>query len=108
MTRRTPVDAKLSELEARSVGLALSDPISQRLDALIELAEATGERTNRKELIAALILAATPDGDTLTGLVRRYRTARVRDALLDRDESASTFEFRPPRPGPRRRRRRDI
>jgi hypothetical protein len=101
------VDDQLSELEERGVGLALSDPISQRLDVLIERAEATGERTNRKELIAALILGASPDGDALSSLLRRYRTARVRDTLLEHDESVSTVVFRQRRPGPRRRRRSD-
>lgn len=105
MSLPTQVDAQLSDLEERSVGLALSDPISQRLDALIELAEASGERTNRKELMAALILGAPPDGDALSGLLRRYRIARVRDALLARDESVSAVVFPPRRPGPRRRRR---
>jgi hypothetical protein len=40
---------------------------------LVELAEQQGERTSRKEMIAACILAA-PDGpDELVGLLRVYR-----------------------------------
>jgi hypothetical protein len=37
-------------------------PISERLDDLVTLAEQTGERTNRKELIASLIVAAPTTG----------------------------------------------
>ncbi len=37
MTRRTPADAPLRDLPERNVGLALSDPVSARLDALVAL-----------------------------------------------------------------------
>lgn len=107
MTRRTRADVPLSALEEHSVGLALSDPISRRLDTLTELVEVVGERTNRKEMIAALILAAVPDGGELAALLRRYRTARVRDALLDPAAAAELVEFPSRSPGPRRRRRSD-
>lgn len=105
MSRRTPADAPLSGLEEHNVGLALSDPLSARLDALVDLIEATGERTNRKELVAALILGTAAEGTALAALVRRYRTAQARDTLIRPDPSLSTLDFLPRGPGPRSRRR---
>lgn len=103
MIRRTPAGAPLRGLEERNIGIALSDPLSARLNALVDLVEETGERTNRKELVAALILGAAADGGVLSGLVRRYRTATARDTLLEPDPSVSVLVFRPPPPGPRKR-----
>lgn len=104
MTRRTPIDAPLRDLAEYNVGLALSDPISRRLDALLELVESTGERTSRKELIASLILSASPEGEVLAKHVRRYRTSVVRDALINPNRLGALVAFRSPPPGPRRRR----
>lgn len=103
MIRRTPAGALLRGLEEHNIGIALADPLSARLDALVDLVEATGERTNRKELLAALILGARPDGRALSDLVRRYRTATARDTLIEPDPSVAVLVFRPPSPGPRKR-----
>lgn len=103
MTRRTPANAPLRGLEQHNIGIALSDPLSARLDALVDLVEDIGERTNRKELIAGLILGAATDGRALAALVRRYRTAAVRDTLIDPDPSIAVLVFAPRVPGPRKR-----
>lgn len=104
MTRRIPADAPLRGLRERNVGLALSDPVSARLDALVALVEEAGERTNRKELVAALIVGAEAKSGNLIALVRRYRTALTRDALLTDDAVPSVVVFPTVHPGPRRRR----
>ena len=75
-------DTSLAECPERSVGLVLADPISKRLDGLVDCVEATGERTSRKEVIAALILAASPDGEQLAASLRRLRLAGVRDVYV--------------------------
>ena len=103
MTRRIPADAPLRNMRERNVGLALSDPLSARLDALVDVVEATGERTNRKELLSALILGASPDVVDLPALVHRYRIAVARDALIEADPAASVLVFPARGPGPRRR-----
>ena len=56
--RRIRANAVLRDLAERSIGLSLCDPVSERLAALAEIAESGGERTSRKEIVAALILAA--------------------------------------------------
>jgi len=104
MTRRIPADAPLRGLPERNIGLALSDPVSARLDALVALVESAGERTNRKELVAALIVGADAEIGHLVALVKRYRTARARDTVLTPNEAPSILVFRTIRPGPRRRR----
>jgi hypothetical protein len=103
MTRRTPASAPLRGLEEHNIGIALSDPLSARLDALVSLVEGSGERTNRKELVAGLILGAPPDGRALAVLVRRYRTAAARDTLIEPDPSVAVLVFPPRSPGPRKR-----
>lgn len=104
MTEAVRADTPLADLDERSVGLALAVPLSERLDALVRLVEVSGDRTSRKELIAALILAAPPDGEDLAGYVRVYRKALARHALLDPDNAPDHMVLEVRRPGPRRRR----
>lgn len=101
MTDRIPADALLRGLDEHSIGMALSEPISARLDDLVALVEGVGERTNRKELLGALILAATPEGAALAALVHRYRTAEVRDTLVEPGAPSRYVRFPPRRPGPK-------
>lgn len=103
MTEAVPVETPLADLEERSVGLALSAPLSARLDALVGLVVESGDRTSRKELIAALILAAEPNGEDLAGLVRAFRKALTRDTLVD-SECVTEVSQERHKPGPRRRR----
>lgn len=104
--RRVHADTRLRDSPEDRVGLMLPATISERVDDLVALADESGERTNRKELIAALILGATTAGEELAAVVRRYRRATVRDALLH-PEGAGGLIYLPPRgPGPRPRAKR--
>lgn len=97
-----PLDARLCSSQDRQVGLRWPVALDRRLDDLLDRAEDAGERTNRRELIAALLLAAEYDGDELRELLRTYRTALVRDAPLATDvEDGNVLKFEPPSPGPR-------
>lgn len=102
--RGTPVDASLRACEDYSVGLSLSGPISDRLDALVALTEAAGERTTRKELIASLVLAAPAKGEALATVLKRYRQASVGEALLRAPSTRRTVHSSTRKPGPRPRR----
>lgn len=104
MTEAVRADTALADLDERSVGLALVVPLSERLDALVRVVEAFGDRTSRKELVAALILAAPPDGEDLARRVRVYRKALARDALLEPDVAPEHLALELRKPGPRRRR----
>lgn len=106
MTELVTADTPLVDLEERGVGLALSSLISARLDALVKLVEGDGVRTSRKELVAALLLAAVPDGEELGDLIRAYRKGLARDAFIGPDYSFDHVTLETRRPGPRRRRSR--
>jgi hypothetical protein len=85
----------------KQVGLRLPLAVDQRIDALLARATSAGERTNRKELIAALLATADLSGEELGSLLRRYRTSKVGDVLLDVDSSADVSQLMAHKPGPR-------
>lgn len=99
------VDTPLSECPDRQLGFRWPVALDQRLDQLVERAGGVGEKTNRRDLLAALLLAADHDGAHLSALVRKFRLATVGDAVLVEpgDESADVIEFRHHSPGPRTR-----
>ena len=94
-------DARLAMCEERQITIGLAGPLNERLDRLVELADSEGARTNRKELIAALVLAAPASGSELAEAVITLRKARARDAAVDGD-LATILRFRRHQPGPRR------
>jgi hypothetical protein len=85
----------------KQVGLRLPLAVDQRIDALLGRATAAGERTNRKELIAAILATAELSGEELGLILRKYRTSSVADVLLDVDSSADVIQLVAHRPGPR-------
>jgi hypothetical protein len=103
--RRISADTPLPECPEKRIGLSLPAPINDRLDDLVTLAEQTGERTSRKELVASLILAAPTGGVDVSDLLRSYRLANARTARLNSSGEESTIAIRSHRPGPRPRRR---
>lgn len=102
MTARRRVDAAtpLPACPETRIGLSMPSLISDRLDDLVALAEEVGEHTNRKELLASLILAAPTAGADVSTLVRSYRLAKARDALLGGNDD-QFIAIRSHRPGPR-------
>jgi hypothetical protein len=90
---------RLASSRDRQVGLRFPFAIDQRLDALLGRAVDAGERTTRRELLAAIILSIELSGDDLGALLRTYRRANVRDALLDAHQDNVTYLSH--KPGPR-------
>lgn len=79
-------------------------PVEVRLERLLEQSRLAGERTSRKELVAALVALANPTDAQLGKMLRRYRTARVRDILpVAADENVVPFIRQGPGPRPSRR-----
>ncbi|UXA15215.1 hypothetical protein KXD97_07705 [Mycobacterium sp. SMC-8] len=100
-----PVDPYEAVIRSRDkqVGLRLPLAVGQRIDALLARATEAGERTNRKELIAALLATAELSGEELGRMLRQYRTSKVGDVLLDRDDSgAGVIQLVSHKPGPRK------
>jgi hypothetical protein len=102
--RRVRADTLLRDCPDHGVGLALSEPISRRIDLLVGLAEQAGERTSRKELIACLIYASPARGQDVAEMLRSYRHATVEDALPDSD-MRQNIHVSKRQPGPRPRRK---
>ena len=104
MARRTlsiELDAALDDCKSCSTSMSWPLPVSHRLDQLVERAART--RTDRAELLAALVAAAPESGEELSQLVLAYRDKRAREVLLGVDLKARRMAL--PRPGPGRRRK---
>lgn len=103
--RKIRADTPLRDCPESRVGIALPAPISQRVDDLVELAEGAGERTTRKELLGALILAAPTRGQDLAATLKTYRLATARDTRGDGVAEGPTMPLPHRRPGPRPRKK---
>ena len=103
-SQRVAADTPLQHCPERNVGMALCDPISDRLDRLVALAEASFDRTSRKELVASLILAASTDGNALVEMIRVYRQSTAGQVRLEGVAAGTSLPARDRRPGPRPRR----
>lgn len=106
--RRISATTPLRDCPESNVGLAFPLPISDRLDALVSFAEASGDRTNRKELLASLILAAPSEGHELVEALRKYRQSSAGEARLDGRDADTALTVSPRRPGPRPRKKVDL
>lgn len=95
------LDTNLSRSRDRQVGLRWPTAVDARLDLLLAAAIDAGERTNRKELLAALVAGCDLDGPALGQALRAYRTMRVRDALPPQPRGAVVAYFADGKPGPR-------
>lgn len=97
-------DEFLREAEEQQVGVSLPIQISRRLDRLVALAGSGGLRVYRKDLVAALVLAATEDSEELTELLLKLGKAKNRDAMADDEQDAEILRLERPKPGRRPRR----
>lgn len=92
---RHPVgaDLRLDGSPDRQVSFRIPLALDQRLDALVERAVEAGERTNRREVLSALLFAAQADGQQLGTILRTYRRASVGDAVLDVQPDDNVLAF---------------
>lgn len=101
-----PLDELLGRVEEGSTTMKWPAPLHQRLNELVDLAVAAGEKTSRSELTAALVLNAVEDGQELGRLIHNLRLARVRDVLVNRaaiGKDAKVITLVGRSPGPRSR-----
>ena len=105
MARRDEIDPSrpLQDTEERSIGVSLPVPLSRRLDLLVERAERAGARAYRKDIVAALILAAPENSQELLELFTRYRKATAGDARLAGEPRAAVLRLQRAKPGRRAR-----
>jgi hypothetical protein len=94
-------DSRVVRWPEKQGAVAWPLPVESKLDVLLRRAEEAGERTSRKEIVAALIAACQDDGDGISAVLRRYRKTTVRD-LLDVPKSQNVIDIKQRRkPGPR-------
>jgi hypothetical protein len=96
-----PPQTPLPSCPERPVGLSLPVPINARLDLLVRLAEQAGERTSRKEIIAACILGAPDRADEIVRWLRIYRKSPADSVYTSGPKLEDVLELQPARPGPR-------
>jgi hypothetical protein len=97
-------EASLAGCAEFRIGVGVPGPLSARLDALVELANGAGANTSRKEVLAAVLLAASAEAQVLAELVRTYRTAHVADAIVEDVDRERFLQPEPAPTGPRPRR----
>ena len=95
------LDGSLCRSQDKQPGLRWPIAVDERLDLLVHEAEAVGERTNRKELLAALVATADLDGAGLGVLLRRYRMMKVRECLPAQSPDVRLVRLADRKPGPR-------
>ncbi len=95
-------DSKLIDSPDKQPGFRWPLAVDQLLDGLVESANGAGAGTNRKELIASLVVASRGmSGEKMGKMVRQYRTTTVRQALGESEGNVVRLEHHGP--GPRRR-----
>ena len=94
-------DARLTDCPEKPSAIAWPMPVDRRLDELVAVARDYGERTNRKELAAAIVLGSPDDGERLSELLRQFRRAKARDAVLSDPGADNVLHLPRHRPGPR-------
>ena len=94
-------DARVIDCPDKQAAVAWPLPVDARLDQLLARARDAGERTSRREIVAALVAMCDLNGDDLGTLLRRYRTSRLRD-VVEVASDADAVPFARQRPGPRR------
>ena len=106
MSTRREGEISLGDWPKEAATFTIPRPISHRADLLVQEARREGERIHRNELVAALILRASEDGETLGRMVREYRRASAREAVtIGKHRPANVLELPRQRPGPRKDRR---
>ena len=93
-------DALVRDCPAKQAAVSWPLPVDVRLDELLAQAEAAGENTSRRELVAAIICFTRVTDAQLGRLLRRYRKATAADVIY-LPEGENVVPFTKHKPGPR-------
>jgi hypothetical protein len=94
-------EERLLDCPEKPSAIAWPMPVDRRLDELVAAAREVGERTTRKEMAAAIVLAFDAAGDGLSDTLRNYRLARARDAVMAAPSADNVLHLPRHPPGPR-------
>lgn len=95
-----PADQLVRDCPQKQAAVSWPLPVDVRLDELLAQADAAGENTCRKELVAAIVAATRLTDAQLGRLLRRYRKTKVRD-LVSMADGENVVPFTKHRPGRR-------
>ncbi len=99
---RYDAGASLLSVKTKQTSLAWPHPVDERLEALVEAAIDAGERTDRREVLAALVSTTGLSGTALARRIKRYRGMAVGAVLPDAPVSPTGQVELPNRPPGRR------
>lgn len=93
--KQQTADGRISEGLLRQVGVRWPVGVDKLLDELVQRANQAGAKCNRRELTAALVVAAhETSGDQLREVLVRYRQAKVEDILPGTTDKAAAARRR--------------
>jgi len=93
----------------RQAGISWPLPVDAKLEELLKTARAVGERTSRREIVAAMVAMSDLTGQGLSDLLHEYRLAKVGQVLRPSEtsnrpsETSNVVNFTQHPSGPRRR-----
>lgn len=97
MPNRTAIplaaNAKVDDSPTCPVGATWPMPVHQRLEELVTIARARGERTTKRELLAAIVCAFDPDTADIEATLKHYRLATVQEVALRRPTANNVVEI---------------
>lgn len=98
-------DQRLTEADPKPLGQRIPNPLHERVDELCDAVYRAGNaRPTKVRMLAALILAAPTDAETLDDLLRAFDGATVGDALVATDRAVgNVIQFPERKSGPRSR-----
>lgn len=99
---RYDVEASLLSVRTKQTSVAWPHPVDERLEALVDAAISAGERTDRREVLAALVSTTEVSGKAVARKIKQYRGMSVGAVLPDAPVSASGQVELPNRPPGRR------
>ena len=99
-----PADALVDEVARRNAGIEWSYAVDSLLNSLVARANQEGAKTNRRELVSAIVCAVDPDPGLLD-LVVAYRRLRVGAVSLTPAAEGNVIRVERFGPGPRSLRR---
>lgn len=99
---RYDVDALLLDVRTKQTSLAWPHPVDERLEAMVDAAIDAGERTDRREVLAALVSTTDVSGAAMARRIKKYRAMAVGQVLPGDDVPPSGEVELPNRPPGRR------
>jgi hypothetical protein len=92
----------VSTYRDRQAGISWPLPVDAKLEELLKAVRAVGERTSRREIVAAIVAMSNFTGKELSDLLHEYRLAKVGQVLRP-SEASNVVNFTQQASGPRRR-----